>query len=229
MVGSDCLWLFFWLSYFQRFPVSRGWDHRELVMLWALGACSFGISTGFFGNTINLSRLIMNGGLDAYLGMPRNVLLHVCVSASDTTSWGDVLFGLGVYIVFMHPGPVQMVQFLLFVICGGLIITAFLVLIGSMSFFLGNLEGLAQQLLGALVSFSTYPQGVFRGAVQIILFTVMPAGFITFMPVQALQQGSWLLTGEVVSFCLFFGAVAYLLFQFGLKRYESGSLLGMQS
>src|SRR2546429_3081835 len=41
----------------------------------------------------------MNGGLDAYLGMPRNVLLHVCISATDPTAWGDFLFGLSVFLL----------------------------------------------------------------------------------------------------------------------------------
>src|SRR6266567_4006364 len=55
---------------------------------------------------------------------------------------------------------------LLFVLLGiqaGLIFTAFLVILCSLAFFLGNTEGLAQQMLGALVSFSTYPMNIFSG------------------------------------------------------------------
>ena len=92
MVANDSLWLFFWWTYFQQFPVVHGWQNSDIVVIWAVAACAFGISAGFFGNASRLATLIMNGGLDAYLGMPRNVLLHVCISASDPTAWGDIIF-----------------------------------------------------------------------------------------------------------------------------------------
>src|SRR6266567_837306 len=79
MVANDSLWLFFWVSYFRQYPLVHGWQSTDIVVIWAVAACGFGISMGFFGNARNLATLIMNGGLDAYLGMPRNVLLHVCV------------------------------------------------------------------------------------------------------------------------------------------------------
>ncbi|HET8911916.1 MAG TPA: ABC-2 family transporter protein [Ktedonobacteraceae bacterium] len=229
MVSSDSLWLLFWLSYFQQFSIAHNWNSREILLLWTICTVGFGISMGVFGNAVNLSRLIMNGSLDAYLSMPRNVLLHACVSASDPGGWGDMLFGLGGFLLFVHPDPLQMVLYGILVCCSAVVFTAFLVIIGSLTFFLGNLEGMAQQLLGVLVSFSTYPQEIFRGGVLLLLFTVLPSGFIAYLPMQALQQHSWLLTGEVVAFTLFFGTIAYLLFSLGLRRYESGNLLGMQS
>ncbi len=108
MVANDSLWLFFWWTYFQQFPLVHGWQTTDIVVIWAVAACSFGISVGFFGNARNIATLIMNGGLDAYLGMPRYVLLHVCISASDPTAWGDMLFAIGAYLLFLHPDPLHM-------------------------------------------------------------------------------------------------------------------------
>src|SRR5436853_1958259 len=79
MIANDSLWLFFWVSYFHQYPLVHGWQNTDIVVIWAVAACGFGISMGFFGNARNLATLIMNGGLDAYLGMPRNVLLRLCV------------------------------------------------------------------------------------------------------------------------------------------------------
>ena len=67
--------------------------------------------------------LIMNGGLDAYLGMPRYVLLHVCISASDPTAWGDILFAVGSFLVLLRPDPLHIALFILLVLMGAFIFT----------------------------------------------------------------------------------------------------------
>src|SRR5579864_6788890 len=90
MVANDSLWLFFWWTYFRQFPLANGWQNTDIIILWATATCGFGISVGVFGNARQLSNLIMNGGLDVYLGMPRYALLHVCIAATDPSAWGDI-------------------------------------------------------------------------------------------------------------------------------------------
>src|SRR5690242_12476178 len=87
MFLSDSLWLFFWWSYFHQFPLVHGWQITNIVILWAVSAAGFGLCTGIFGNARSLATIIMNGALDAYLGMPRYALLHVCIAATDPTAW----------------------------------------------------------------------------------------------------------------------------------------------
>src|SRR5215467_8540953 len=79
MTASDTLWLFFWWSFFRQFPLEHGWQSSNIIVIWAVTACGFGIGMSVFGNAPRLAALIMNGGLDAYLCMPRYVLLHACV------------------------------------------------------------------------------------------------------------------------------------------------------
>jgi ABC-2 type transport system permease protein len=228
MVANDSLWLFFWWTYFQQFPVVHGWQNTDIVVIWAVAACAFGISAGFFGNASKLATLIMNGTLDAYLGMPRNVLLHVCISASDPSAWGDIIFAVGAFLLFLRPDPLHFGLFLLLTMSGAMIFTAFFVIFCSLTFFLGNTEGLAQQLAGALITFSTYPMYIFNGAVRVLLFTLIPAGFITFVPLQLLHQFTWPLLAALFGFTMLIMFVAMGIFQLGLRRYESGNLLGMQ-
>ena len=229
MTATDSLWLFFWWSYFHQFPLVHGWQNTDIIVIWAVGACGFGIAVGIFGNAPKLAALIMNGGLDAYLGMPRNVLLHVCVSASDPTAWGDVLFAVGAYLLFLHPDPLHFALFVLLSMLAALIYTSFIILLGSLAFFIGNTEGLTQQMLGALITFSTYPMNIFNGIIRILLFTVVPAGFIPFVPLKLLKQFAWPLLAGMCGFTLLFLAVAAGVFEVGLRRYESGNLLGMQN
>ena len=229
MAANDCLWLFFWWTYFKQFPLVHGWQNTDIVVIWAISACGFGIGMSVFGNAPKLAALIMNGGLDAYLSMPRNVLLHVCISATDPTAWGDFLFGLGVFLLVLHPTPLQAALFLLLAMMVALIFASFVIILGSTAFFLGNTDGLTQQLLGALITFSTYPMNIFSGTVRLLLFTIIPAGFISFVPLQLLKQFTWLLLGGMVGFTALIAAVAVGIFSLGLHRYESGNLLGMQN
>ena len=229
MIGNDSLWLFFWWSYFRQFPLVHGWQNTDIVIIWAVSACGFGIGMGIFGNAPRLAVLIMNGGLDAYLGMPRPALLHVCISATDPTAGGDVLFALGAFLFVLHPGVLQFGLFVLLACMVALIFASFVVILGSLAFFMGNTDGLTNQLLGSLITFSTYPMTIFTGVIRLLLFTVIPAGFVSFVPLQLLKQFTWPLLGAMVGFTVLIGLFAIGIFTLGLRRYESGNLLGMQN
>ena len=79
------------------------------------------------------------------------------------------------------------------------------------------------------MTFSTYPMNIFNGVVHILLFTILPAGFISFVPLQLLHHFAWPLFGGMCGFLLLIMLGAAGFFQLGLKRYESGNLLGMQN
>jgi ABC-2 type transport system permease protein len=228
MAASDCLWLFFWWTYFHQFPLTNGWQATDIVILWAITASGFGIAAALFGNAPQLAALIMNGGLDAYLGMPRNVLLHVCIAATSPSAWGDIIFAAGAYLLLVHPDLLHIGLFIVLSLLVSLIFTAFTVVLCSLAFFMGNTEGLTQQMVGALVSFSTYPMNIFQGFVKLLLFTLVPAGFVSFVPLQLLHQFTWPLLGLMIGSTVLIVLVAVGVFELGLRRYESGNLLGMQ-
>jgi ABC-2 type transport system permease protein len=228
LLASDSLWLFFWWTYFHQFPLTNGWQITDIVILWAVSACGFGISATVFGNARQLASLIMNGGLDAYLGMPRYALLHVCIAATTPTAWGDILFAFGAYFLLVHPNMIHIAMFGVLAIMVSFIFTAFLVILCSLAFFLGNTEGMAQQMFNALISFSTYPMDIFHGAVRLLLFTLVPAGFISFIPLQLLRHFTWPLFGAMIGGTVLIVLMAVGIFELGLRRYESGNLLGMQ-
>ncbi len=229
MMLNDGLWMAFWWLYFRRYPVVRGWVVNDIIVLWAVAAGGFGLATGVFGKAPRLARVITTGSLDSYLTLPKNVLLHVLVSATDASAWGDLAFGMVAFCVLIHPALFDLFLFLGLVVLIAIIFTAFLVLLGSLAFWLGNSEGLAQQLMGALISFSTYPTPVFHGAVKLLLFTLIPAGFISYFPVELLRDFRWPLFGGLVAFAAGIAALAWYVFYRGLRRYESGNRLGAQA
>lgn len=79
-----------------------------------------------------------------------------------------------------------------------------------------------------MISLSTYPATLFDGSVKIILFTLVPAGFINYFPIQALRTLSL-----PDALCVLAGSLAVLgcgviAFYWGLRRYESGNLTEMR-
>ncbi len=225
MVLNDCMWLTFWIIYFTRFPVVQGWTKNDIVTLWAVCGLGYGLAHGIFGNTINLSSIIASGNLDFYLAYPRNVLLHALCSKVDVTSLGDVVFGPLVLIVLVRP---SLLTFLLYLVSGvlvGCIFVGFTVLAGTIAFFVGNSENLASQVYGSLIHFSTYPSAIFNGAIKVVLFTLIPAGFINSVPVMVIRDFDPVFFVALVGVAAFFLWAANYVFKLGLRRYESGNLM----
>ena len=74
------------------------------------------------------------------------------------------------------------------------------------------------------MSFAMYPFPVFEGVAKIILLTLIPAGFITGVPVGLLQNfdAKWFWLSLLIAG--FFMAFSIAVFKHGLKKYESGSM-----
>lgn len=228
MLLNDLMWLIFWLAYFAKFPVVAGWGRDDVVMLWAVVAAGFGLGTAICGNVFRLAGMIARGEMDFFLALPKPVLPHALISRMSITAPGDVAFGLITFGVIVSPTLTQWLLFGIFMITTALILVAFGVITQSLSFWLGNAEGLAQQLTNALISLSTYPTVIFSNTVKLFLFTVIPAGFIAYVPVQLLREFSWSWFGGLLAFALGIVVLAALVFRYGLRRYESGNLVLMR-
>ena len=60
------------------------------------------------------------------------------------------------------------------------------------------------------------------------MFTAIPAGIISYLPVELLREFSWLQLFFLLAGSLSFFALAFSVFYSGLKRYESGNKFGMR-
>ncbi|MBC8075591.1 MAG: ABC-2 family transporter protein [Chloroflexales bacterium] len=228
MFINDGVWVVFWVLFFTRFPVLRGWTAQDVITLWALTAAGFGLAHAIYGNALQLAGLIVQGQLDVWMLYPRALLPHMLLGRMSATAWGDLLFGLVVYVGFVRPDLPHLLLFLLLVCSVVLLFVGFSVLTGSLSFFLGNGAGLAEQWHNALLSFSTYPSILFEGGVKLLLFTLVPAGFVSALPISALRNLSLIDAALAFAGSLAVSAVGVLVFSIGLRRYESGNLMEMR-
>ena len=78
-----------------------------------------------------------------------------------------------------------------------------------------------------MLTLSLYPEALFSGGIRLLLFTLIPAGFIGYLPVSLLRAFRWEGLAACLAGTLFFAALARLVFERGLRRYESGNRIGL--
>lgn len=225
MILNDAMWLSFWLLYFARFPVVQGWERADVVTLWAICAFGFGLCFSVFGNINRIASIVIRGELDFYLTYPRHVLLHLAVSRMDPTALGDVAFGLMVFFALVKPTYVQAFLFIVsgfFVAC---IFFGFTVLVHSLAFVLGSSEMLSDHATNTLIHFSTYPSDVFDRPTKLVLFTLIPAGFINSVPVSVIKDFSPTFFAGLAACGILLVLGSNRIFKSLLRKYESGNLM----
>ncbi|UQZ86539.1 hypothetical protein SK3146_05832 [Paenibacillus konkukensis] len=228
MVVNNAVWILFWGLYFQRFQVVQGWTFRDVAMMWAVSAGGFGLSAVLFGNAYRLASLVAAGQLDIYLAQPKPVLLHILISRMSVSAIGDILFSLILFALFGDLTPAGMLKFALALLLAMLIFLFFVVAAQTLAFYIGSAEGIGQQLFNGLLAFSTYPTGIFTGLGKLLLFTVIPAGFISYLPIGLLRSVEPLFLAEAAGIALLLTAGGSAFFYIGLRRYSSGNMMGLR-
>ncbi|MFC5448629.1 ABC transporter permease [Paenibacillus aestuarii] len=229
MLINNVVWIVFWGIYFRRFPVVNGWELTDVMMLWAVAAGGYGLMAMLFGNSMRVASLIASGQLDVYLTQPKPVLLHVLISRMSVSSIGEVVFALLVYALFGDRSPFGLLKFGLALVMSALIFIFFTIIVNCLAFWLGNTEGLSFQLFNALLTFTTYPTGIFRGLGKLVLFTVIPAGFISYLPIGLLRHMDPVFLFGAVGVTALLTVGGIVLFYAGLRRYASGNMMGLRS
>ena len=228
MMLNNAVYFVFWVIFFDRFKQIRGWGVEEIFFLFGVVATSFGVSAFLFGNALDLANVIANGRLDYYLSLPRPVLLHVLASRSITSGLGDFTYGVLSFLVARQFAPDTIARFVLAIIFATTIFIAFMTLVQSLAFWIGNAAQITQQASNALITFSIYPTTLFEGSARFILFTIVPAALIGAVPAEFIRSFSWEALAQLVGAALLLLVLALVVFRRGLRRYESGSAIQVQ-
>jgi ABC-2 type transport system permease protein len=89
----------------------------------------------------------------------------------------------------------------------------------------GNADNLAAQAINALITFGLYPVEIFPGVIRVLLYTLIPAAFVGSLPAELLAEFDWGRMATLVAFTAGILLAARCVFQWGLRRYESGNLV----
>ena len=115
--------------------------------------------------------------------------------------------------------------FTLFIFTGGFVLASIAVILGSLSFWFNKTEIIADVGNSLTTNFATYPDGIFKGVVKGVLYTIIPVGMINYIPIKILTEFNLGLTLAVLGFTIFMIALAFFVFFKGLKKYSSSNLM----
>ncbi|MFI5308915.1 MAG: ABC transporter permease [Polyangiales bacterium] len=223
MALNNLLFFSTWWILFARFDHVGGYRLHDMLLLFGVTASGFGLAVVLCGGTIELARAIADGDLDAFLAQPKNVLVRAIASRSVASGWGDIVSGVAL-IGFSDPARLRWAPVAIVLTALGFVASACVV--HSSAFWLGRVDGLARTFMELIMTFSLYPPPLFGLGLRMVLFTILPAGVIAYLPVELLRApGLRTLTTAVLGVSVYVALAAWV-FQRGLRNYASGSRFG---
>jgi ABC-2 type transport system permease protein len=229
MVLNNIAYFSVWWIFFARFDDVGGWRLADMAGLYGVVAVAFGLAIVLCGGVRDLARHIVEGTLDTWLTQPRPAVLQALASNSRAAGWGDVVSGAGFIAACGLVSPLEVPLALLAVALAATVFVASGLILHSLAFWLGDVDSLARQLWEFLITFSLYPPTLFSGALRMLLFTALPAGFIGHLPVELLRAFSPETLALTCAATLGYALLARAIFRAGLARYESGNRIVVRS
>jgi ABC-2 type transport system permease protein len=104
------------------------------------------------------------------------------------------------------------------------VLVGFLVACGALTLFVGGRGEQADLGFNAILIFASYPLDLFGGATKVLLFTAVPAAFVTGIPARLVRSFDTPTALLLVAVALLFALLGWGLFELGLRRYSSGSI-----
>jgi ABC-2 type transport system permease protein len=225
MFINNGIYFVFWVLFFDRFEEIRGYRIEQIFLLFATLTFGFGLAFTMAGNAGRVAEFVAEGRLDYYLTLPRPVLPHLLFSWMNPFTMGDLSFGI---IAFLFTGRFDPASIALFIISSLLVAVIFasvFAIFGCLAFFIGNAKELSFHISMSMITLSLYPIGLFQGTIRLLLFTLIPAAFVGAVPVEIIQHQRLELLAGLAGAAIVFATLMTLIFQYGLRRYESGSAI----
>ena len=223
MAVNNAIFFTFWIVLLSRVPAIRGYELGDVAVLYGIVAVAHGLAVFVAGGIQCLGRVIHDGELDALIAQPKPTLLYALGLRSQPSGLGDIVSGLVMIGLSGRVGMAGIPAVILAGIAGAVVLAATAVLLHSTAFWLGRTESASRQLYEATLLFSLYPDTLFMGPLRWILFTLVPAGFVGYLPASLIRAPSLWTAVVIVLGVTAYGLVAAWVFQRGLRTYSSGS------
>jgi ABC-2 type transport system permease protein len=224
MAINDVTWVIFWALFFNAVGNVRGWDRNDVLMLFAVLLTASGIALGLIGNARKLGQLAADGEIDAALALPLDPLAYLLARRVDTVLLGDLVMGP---LLFLYASDHSLESVAVYVgaaLCGSVVLVGFLVAVSSLTLFVGGRGEQADLGFQAILIMSSYPLDIFGGPTKVVLFTLIPAAFVTGLPASLLRDFDAVTALVLLGAAGFFALLGIVLFRLGLRRYASGAI-----
>jgi ABC-2 type transport system permease protein len=231
MFINNGFWLLFWVIIFRNNGDNiNGVTFDTILYLWSVPVISFGIAYFFFGGSDNINKYIISGQMDSYMLQPKHPLLNILTSKCNFTAFGDLVYGIVLGLIVVKFNMLQFSLLMLFGIFGAVFYVSTSIILRSLSVWIGDTELIAKKYSDSLLTtFSIYPQELFRGVLKLLLYTVIPVGYMAYMPINNIIHFNL-----ISVFCIFivgalYISVAVFVFNKAMKNYECGNTISMRN
>ncbi|HEX6241873.1 MAG TPA: ABC-2 family transporter protein [Polyangiales bacterium] len=225
MALNNLLFFVVWWVLFERFEQIRGYRMPDMLLLYGVSCAGFGLAVLVCGGLRELAARISDGELDGLLTQPKSVLLRALMSRSWAAGWGDLISGALLLAFALPADPLRLSATLLAVVCSASVVVASAVLFQASAFWLGRTESAARSAFEFTLAFSLYPPTLFGPQLKVVLFTLIPAGLLAYLPCELVRDPSLVTASLVCASALLYCAFAVGVFQRGLRHYASGNHL----
>ncbi len=223
MALNNGIFFTFWIVLLWRVPQIRGYELADVAVLYGVVAVAHGLATFVAGGMLSLARTIDDGELDALLTQPKPTLLYAVGLRSSPAGLGDIVSGLIMIALSGRVGVAGIPLVIVAGVAGAVVLVATAVLLHSAAFWLGRTEAVSRQLYETTLLFSLYPDTLFSGPLRWMLFTLVPAGFVGYLPANLIGAPSLRSALAIAVGVTAYGVAAAWVFQHGLRTYSSGS------
>jgi len=224
MAINDLTWVIFWLLFFHAVGNVRGWHSDDVLLLFSILLTAAGISLGLLGNARKLGQLVADGEIDAALALPLDPLAFLLARRVDTALLGDLAIGPLLFAYASDYTPESLAIYLGCVACASVVLVGFLVTVRSLTLFFGGRGEQADLGFQAILILASYPLDIFGGQVKVVLFTLIPAAFVTGLPASLLRNFDPATALALLAAAAAFALLGVALFRLGLRRYASGAV-----
>jgi ABC-2 type transport system permease protein len=227
-VGEVGMYLFYWRLFFDISHGIPGTSFEQMAALVAFNHIIYGGADTLMGNHIwGAVESIVKGQLDVYLVQPKSTVFQLFFSGARPMRATQILVGGALYFYFVPFTPTALALLLFGLVVGTAIFASWVVIIHALTFWVGN-GVVVFKLLSVILHFAKKPAYIFSFAVRLVLYTVIPAAYVG--TVQAQQAFAptmpWML--GLTALAIGSPLLAAEIFRRGLRRYESGNLIGVR-
>jgi len=212
---------------FQQIPNLQGWTFDQLIFIYGFAQIPRGIDHLLTDNIWLVAwRIVVNGEFDRYMLRPMNVFFQVIAEKLQPDALGEILIGTILVIISVQKGvaaltPVNVLLFMVSMLAGALIYTSIKLFFASFALWIKQ-SGPLLQVAYEMAEFAKYPSEIYHKGIQFIITWVIPFAFVAYLPASYfLGKGNAAVVGIECAIALVFWSVAYGVFNYGLKFYES--------
>lgn len=230
MIFNNTCFLAAWMFFFHHFGTVNGWSGVDFIGMMGVNSLVYGLVFMSVQGLMDIPRHVDTGSLDSFLTKPTSVLGNLASSNVDATTFGDMIFGLGLitwYAIHIDVSIGALLLFLVALLSACVIFFCFAALLPNIiAFYLFDSEKLSRYAGILFLDAGLYPSGILGGGLRVIFSFVVPALLFAAIPVDIIRGLHWEWVGIGAGVALFWLVISLWLFKRALRKYESANLIG---